>query len=138
MTVEIDTYLRHKETNMDNQLEQYYLDKNNFTDEQIEEEREKKYWYYRGKLNDFRTLFEKEIDDVQFEVMFEKLMKGFLHYRILDMVNTKRYVQDVWKPYVDKEGNIKDEHIDFSSETYCSSSLTHDENEYETDTENID
>ena len=76
MTVEIDTYLRHKETNMDNQLEQYYLDKNNFTDEQIEEEREKKYWYYRGKLNDFRTLFEKEIDDVQFEVMFEKLMKG--------------------------------------------------------------
>jgi hypothetical protein len=27
--------------------------------------------------------------------------------------------------------------MDFSSETYCSSSLKHDENEYETDTENF-
>jgi hypothetical protein len=53
-------------------------------------------------------------------------------------VDTKRYVEDVWKPYVDKEGNIKDEHMDFSSETYCSSSLKHDENEYETDTKDID
>jgi len=33
---------------MDTELEQYYLDKDRFTDKQIEEEREKKYWYYRG------------------------------------------------------------------------------------------
>ena len=65
-------------------------------------------------------------------------MNGFLQYRLLDMVNTKRYLFNSFKPYLDKEGNIKDEHMDFSSETYCSSSLSHDENEYETDTENID
>jgi len=123
---------------MDTELEQHFLDKEKYSDKQIEELREKQYYVYRGYLNDFRHLFHNQIDDVEFETIFEKLMKGFLHYRILDMVNTKRYVQDVWKPYVDKEGNIKDEHIDFSSETYCSSSLTHDENEYETDTENID
>ena len=75
---------------------------------------------------------------MEFETIFEKLMNGFLHYRILDMVNTKRYFQEGWKPYVDKEGNIKDEHIDFSSQTYCSQSLSHDENEYETDTKDID
>ena len=65
-------------------------------------------------------------------------MNGFLQYRLLDMVNSKRYLFNSFKPYLDKEVNIKDEHIDFSSETYCSSSLSHDENEYETDTENID
>ena len=122
---------------MDTELEQHYLDTEKFSNDEIEELREKQYYEYRGYLNDFRHLFHNKIDDVEFETIFEKLMKGFLHYRILAMVDTKRYVEDVWKPYVDKEGNIKDEHMDFSSETYCSSSLKHDENEYETDTENI-
>ena len=123
---------------MDTELEQHYLNKEKYSDNQIEELREKQYYVYRGYLNDFRHLFDNQIDDVEFETIFEKLMKGFLFYRILDMVNTKRYVQDVWKPYVDKEGNIKDEHIDFSSQTYCSQSLTHDEDTYETDTKDID
>ena len=123
---------------MDTELEQHFLDKEKYSDKEIEELREKQYYVYRGYLNDFRQLFHNQIDDVEFETIFEKLMKGFLHYRILDMVNTKRFYQESWKPYVDKEGNIKDENIDFSSETYCSSSLTHDENTYETDTENID
>ena len=122
---------------MDTELEQHFLDKEKYSDEEIEELREKQYYKYRGYLNVFRRLFDNDIDDVEFETLFEKLMNGFLQYRLLDMVNTKRYFQESWKPYVDKEGNIKDEHIDFSSETYCSSSLTHDENEYETDTENI-
>jgi len=123
---------------MDTELEQHFLDKEKYSDKEIEELIEKQYYVYRGYLNDFRQLFHNQIDDVEFETIFEKLMKGFLHYRILAMVDTKRYVEDVWKPYVDKEGNIKDEHMDFSSETYCSSSLKHDENEYETDTKDID
>ena len=123
---------------MDTELEQHYLNTEKFSNDEIEELREKQYYVYRGYLNVFRRLFDNDIDDVEFETLFEKLMNGFLQYRLLDMVNTKRYFQESWKPYVDKEGNIKDEHIDFSSETYCSSSLTHDENEYETDTENID
>ena len=123
---------------MDTELEQHYLDTEKFSNDEIEELREKQYYVYRGYLNDFRHLFDNQIDDVEFETLFEKLMNGFLQYRLLDMVNTKRYFQESWKPYVDKEGNIKDEHIDFSSETYCSSSLTHDENEYETDTKDID
>ena len=122
---------------MDTELEQHFLDKEKYSDEKIEELREKQYYVYRRYLNDFRQLFDNQIDDVEFETIFEKLMKGFLHYRILDMVNTKRYFQDGWKPFVDKEGNIKDEHMDFSSQTYCSSSLSHDENTYETDTKNI-
>jgi len=123
---------------MDTELEQHFLDKEKFSNDEIEELREKQYYVYRGYLNDFRHLFHNKIDDVEFETLFEKLMNGFLQYRLLDMVNTKRYLFNSFKPYVDKEGNIKDEHLDFSSETYCSSSLTHDENEYETDTENID
>ena len=123
---------------MDTELEQHFLDKEKYSDEKIEELREKQYYVYRRYLNDFRHLFGHQIDDVEFETIFEKLMKGFLHYRILDMVNTKRYFQDGWKPFVDKEGNIKDEHMDFSSQTYCSSSLSHDENTYETDTKDID
>ncbi len=123
---------------MDTELEQHFLDNKKYSDEEIEELREKQYYLYRGNLKDFRHLFGHEIDDVEFETIFEKLMNGFLRYRLLDMVNTKRYLFNSFKPYVDKEGNIKDEHMDFSSETYCSSSLSHDENEYETDTENID
>ena len=123
---------------MNTELEQHFLDKEKYSNDEIEELREKQYDEYRGCLNDFRHSFHKKIDDVEFETIFEKLMKGFIHYKLLDMVNTKRYLFNSFKPYVDKEGNIKDEHIDFSSETYCSSSLSHDENEYETDTENID
>jgi len=123
---------------MDTELEQHFSDNKKYSDEEIEELREKQYYVYRGYLNDFRHLFHNKIDDVEFETLFEKLMNGFLRYRLLDMVNTKRYLFNSFKPYLDKEGNIKDEHMDFSSETYCSSSLSHDENEYETDTENID
>ena len=123
---------------MDTELEQHFSDNKKYSDEEIEELREKQYYVYRGYLNDFRHLFGHQIDDVEFETIFEKLMNGFLRYRLLDMVNSKRYLFNSFKPYLDKEGNIKDEHMDFSSETYCSSSLSHDENEYETDTENID
>jgi hypothetical protein len=123
---------------MDTELEQHFLDKEKYSDKQIEELREKQYYVYRGYLNDFRHLFDNKIDDVEFETIFVILMNGFLHYRILNMVNTKRYLFNSFKPYVDKEGNIKDEYMDFSSETYCSSSLKHDENEYETDTKDID
>jgi len=123
---------------MNTELEQHFLDKEKYSNDEIEELREKQYDEYRGCLNDFRHSFHKKIDDVEFETIFEKLMKGFIHYKLLDMVNTKRYFQEGWKPYVDKEGNIKDEHIDFSSQTYCSQSLSHDENEYETDTKDID
>ena len=123
---------------MDTELEQHFSDKEKFSDEEIEDLREKQYYLYRGYLNDFRHLFGHQIDDVEFETIFEKLMNGFLRYRLLDTVNSKRYLFNSFKPYLDKEGNIKDEHMDFSSETYCSSSLTHDENEYETDTKDID
>jgi len=123
---------------MDTELEQHFSDNKKYSDEEIEDLREKQYYLYRGNLKDFRHLFSNHIDDVEFETIFEKLMNGFLRYRLLDTVNSKRYLFNSFKPYVDKEGNIKDEHIDFSSETYCSSSLSHDENEYETDTENID
>ena len=123
---------------MDTELEQHFSDNKKYSDEEIEELREKQYYVYRGYLNDFRHLFGHQIDDVEFETIFEKLMNGFLRYRLLDTVNSKRYLFNSFKPYLDKKGNIKDEHMDFSSETYCSSSLSHDENEYETDTENID
>ena len=124
---------------MDTELEQHFLDKEKYSDNQIEELREKQYYVYRGYLNDFRHLFDNHIDDVEFETIFEKLMNGFLQYRLLDMVNTKRYLFNSFKPFVDKEGNIKDEHIgiDFSTGTFCSQSLTH-EDEYETDTKDIE
>ena len=110
---------------MDSQLEQYYLDKNRFTDKQIEEERDKKYWYYRGKLNDFRTLFEKQINDVEFEVMFEKLMDGYLNYRMLNLVDSYRQLYKGFEPYLDDSGNIKSE---FSTEKY-KDALTHNNDE---------
>ena len=123
---------------MDTELEQHYLNKQKYSNKQIEELREKQYYVYRRYLNDFRHLFGHQIDDVEFETIFEKLMNGFLQYRLLDMVNTKRYFHNSFKPFVDKEGNIKDENtgIDFSTGTFCSQSLTH-EDEYETDTKNI-
>jgi hypothetical protein len=116
---------------MDTELEQYYLDKDRFTDKQIEEEREKKYWYYRGKLNDFRSLFEKQINDVEFEVMFEKLMDGYLNYRVLNLVNSYRQLHKGFEPYLDDSGNIKSE---FTTEKY-KDSLTHNDDELVSDEE---
>ena len=104
---------------MDSWLEKHYLDKNRFTDKQIEEKLEKKYRYYRGKLMDFRTLFFQEPDDVQFEVMFEKLMDGYMNYRMLNLVNSYRKLHKGFEPFLDDEGNIKD------TEKYAEKSLTH-------------
>ena len=81
---------------MISQLEKEYveiilsLDKNNFTNEQVEEEFQKIYRDYRGKLMDFRTLFFQEPNDVQFEVLFEKLMDSYLNYRLSGLVNSYR------------------------------------------------
>ena len=116
---------------MDTELEQYYLNKDRFTDKQIEEEREKKYWYYRGKLMDFRTLFFQEPDDVQFEVMFEKLMDGYLNYRMLNLVNSYRKLHKGFEPYLDDSGNIKSE---FTTDKY-KDSLTHNDDELVSDKE---
>ena len=57
---------------MDTELEQHYLDTEKYSDNQIEELREKQYYVYRGYLNDFRHLFDNQIDDVEFETLFEK------------------------------------------------------------------
>ena len=110
---------------MDNQLEQYYLDKNRFTDKQIEEERDKQYYSYRGKLNDFRHLFDNQINDVEFETIFEKLMDGYLNYRVLNLVNSYRQLHKGFEPYLDDDGNIKSE---FSTEKY-KDALTHNNDE---------
>ena len=116
---------------MDTELEQYYLDKDRFTDKQIEEEREKKYWYYRGKLMDFRTLFFQEPDDVQFETIFENLMDGYLNYRMLNLVNSYRQLHKGFEPYLDDSGNIK---IEFTTDKY-KDSLTHNDDELVSDEE---
>jgi len=104
---------------MDSWQEKHYLNKDEFSDEQIEELRDEKYRYYRGKLMDFRTLFFQEPDDVQFEVMFEKLMDGYMNYRMLNLVNSYRQLHKSFEPYLDDEGNIKD------TEKYAEKSLTH-------------
>ena len=116
---------------MDTELEQYYLDKNRFTDKQIEKEREKKYWYYRGKLMDFRTLFFQEPNDVQFEVLFEKLMDSYLNYRLSGLVNSYRKLHKGFEPHLDDSGNIKSE---FSTKEY-EDSLTHKDDELVSDEE---
>ena len=116
---------------MDSQLEQYYLDKDRFTDKQIEEERDKKYWYYRGKLNDFRSLFDNQINDVEFETIFEKLMDGYLNYRMLNLVNSYRQLHKGFEPYLDDDGNIKSE---FTTDKY-KDSLTHNDDELMSDEE---
>ena len=79
---------------MNTELEQHFLDKEKYSNDEIEELREKQYDEYRGCLNDFRHSFHKKIDDVEFETIFEKLMKGFIHYKLLDMVNIKRLYQE--------------------------------------------
>ena len=38
---------------MDTELEQHFLNKEKYSDNQIEELREKQYYVYRGYLNDF-------------------------------------------------------------------------------------
>ena len=116
---------------MDSELENLYLDKEKYTDKQIEELRDKEYWSYIGKLNDFRHLFEKKINDVKFEVIFEKLMDKYLHLRILDMANTKRRFFKSWDTHLDKDGNIKSQ---FKTEKY-KDSLTHKDDELVSDEE---
>ena len=109
---------------MDSWQEKHYLNKDEFSDEQIEELRDEKYRYYRGKLMDFRTLFFQEPDDVQFEVMFEKLMNGYLDYRLLNLVSSYRQLHKGFEPYLDDSGNIKSE---FSTKEYEDSLRHHDD-----------
>ena len=116
---------------MDTELEQYYLNKDRFTDKQIEEERDKQYYSYRGKLNDFRHLFDNQINDVQFETIFEKLMDGYLNYRMLNLVNSYRQLHKGFEPYLDDSGNIKSE---FTTDKY-KDSLTHNDDELVSDEE---
>ena len=116
---------------MDTELEQHFLDKEKYSDKQIEEERDKKYWYYRGKLNDFRSLFDNQINDVEFETIFEKLMDGYLNYRMLNLVNSYRQLHKGFEPYLDDSGNIKSE---FSTERY-EDSLTHNDDDLISDEE---
>ena len=122
---------------MISQLEKEYveiilsLDKNNFTNEQVEEEFEKIYRDYRGKLMDFRTLFFQEPNDVQFEVLFEKLMDSYLNYRLSGLVNSYRQLNKGFQPYLDDDGNIKSQ---FKTEKY-KDSLTHKDDEFVSDEE---
>ena len=122
---------------MISQLEKEYveiilsLDKNNFTNEQVEEEFEKIYRDYRGKLMDFRTLFFQEPNDVQFEVLFEKLMDSYLNYRLSGLVNSYRQLHKGFKPHLDDSGNIKSQ---FKTEKY-KDSLTHKDDELVSDEE---
>ena len=116
---------------MDTELEQHFLDKEKYSDKEIEELREKQYYVYRGYLNDFRHLFSKDINDVKFEAIFEKLMNGYLQYRLLDMVNTKRYFFKSWEPHLNKDGSIKSE---FSTDKY-EDALTHNDDEIMSDEE---
>ena len=122
---------------MISQLEKEYveiilsLDKNNFTNEQVEEEFEKNYRQYRGKLMDFRTLFFQEPNDVQFEVLFEKLMDSYLNYRLSGLVNSYRKLHKGFKPHLDDSGNIKSQ---FKTEKY-KDSLTHKDDELVSDEE---
>ena len=122
---------------MISQLEKEYveiilsLDKNNFTNEQVEEEFQKIYRDYRGKLMDFRTLFFQEPNDVQFEVLFEKLMDSYLNYRLSGLVNSYRQLHKGFEPHLDDSGNIKSE---FSTKEY-EDSLTHKDDELVSDEE---
>jgi len=90
---------------MDNDLERHYLDKSNYTDEEFSDIREKKYYHYRGKLMDFKKLFQNEINDVKFETIFEKLMNSFLDYRMVDLINSFRLLKKGFEPYMDDDGN---------------------------------
>ena len=80
---------------------------------------------------DFRTLFFQEPNDVQFEVMFEKLMDSYLNYRLSGLVNSYRKLHKGFVPHLDDSGNIKSQ---FKTEKY-KDSLTHKEDELVSDEE---
>ena len=65
---------------MDSDLEKHYLNRSLHTDAEISDMRDKKYYHYRGKLMDFKDLFQNGINDVTFEVIFEKLMNSSKHF----------------------------------------------------------
>ena len=116
---------------MDSELEKHYLDQSIHTDTEISDIREKKYYHYRGKLMDFKELFQKKINDVKFEAIFEKLMDGYLNYRMLNLVNSYRQLHKGFEPYLDDSGNIKSE---FTTDKY-KDSLTHNDDDLISDKE---
>ena len=116
---------------MDSELEKHYLNRSLHTDDEISDIREKKYYHYRGKLMDFKELFQKKINDVEFEVIFEKLINSFLDYRIVDLASNHRLFYKAWKPHLDDDGDIKSE---FSTERY-EDSLKHQDDELMSDEE---
>ena len=109
---------------MDSDLEKHYLDKSNYTDEELSDIREKKYYHYRGKLMDFKKLFHNKINDVEFETIFEKLMNSFLDFRMVDLINSFRLLKKGFEPYKNNDG------YEFSTEKY-KDSLTHHDDELE-------
>ena len=116
---------------MDSDLEKHYLNRSLHTDAEISDMRDKKYYNYRGKLMDFKDLFQNGINDVTFEVIFEKLMNSFLDYRIVDLASNYRLFHKAWEPHLDKDGNIKSE---FSTDKY-KDALTHNDDEIMSDEE---
>ena len=116
---------------MDSELEKHYLNRSLHTDAEISDMKDKKYYHYRGKLMDFRELFQKKIDDVEFEAIFEKLMNSFLDYRIVDLASNYRLFHKAWEPHLDKDGHIKSE---FSTDKY-KDALTHNDDEIMSDEE---
>lgn len=106
---------------MDSDLEKHYLDKSNYTDEELSDMREKKYYHYRGKLMDFKKLFHNKINDIEFETIFEKLMNSFLDFRMVDLINSFRLLNKGFEPYKNNDG------YEFSTEKYEDSLKHHDD-----------
>ena len=117
---------------MDSDLEKHYLNRSLHTDAEISDMRDKKYYHYRGKLMDFKDLFQNGINDVTFEVIFEKLMNSFLDYRIVDLASNYRLFHKAWEPHLDDNGDIKKK---YSTEDYAKKSLKHKDDFLETDEE---
>ena len=117
---------------MDSDLEKHYLNRSLHTDAEIEEMKDKKYYNYRGKLMDFKELFQKNINDVEFEAIFEKLMNSFLDYRIVDLASNYRLFNKAWKPHLDDAGNIKKK---YSTDDYAEKALKYKDDFLETDEE---
>ena len=116
---------------MDSDLEKHYLNRSLHTDSEISDMKDKKYYHYRGKLMDFRELFQKKIDDVEFEAIFEKLINSFLDYRMVDLASNYRLFHKAWEPHLDKDGYIKS---DFSTDNY-KDALSHNDDELISDEE---
>ena len=116
---------------MDSDLEKHYLNRSLHTDAEISDMKDKKYYHYRGNLMDFRELFQKKIDDVEFEAIFEKLINSFLDYRTVDLASNYRLFHKAWEPHLDKDGHIKSE---FSTDNY-KDALTHNDDEIMSDEE---